>query len=237
MITRRLVRWTRGTWGILLLALGSVLGAGFSVSGATLELQARPRLRWVFDHFPVVGGTRADMVGTPTVRQDEAFTTLQFDGTDDALILPCSPLQGLNRFTIEILFRPDPDGQPEQRFFHTEDKAGRRVLMELRLESGTGHWCLDTYLHNSLDEHRTLIDRTKMHATGQWYWIALVYDGFTMAHYVNGVKELEGPVRFSPMVEGETSLGVRLNRVSWFKGQIRELRVHEEAIAANHLSR
>jgi hypothetical protein len=45
-----------------------------------------------------------------------------------------------------------------------------------------------------------------------------------MSDYVNGVKELQGPVNFAPMTDGRMSLGVRLNRVFWFKGCIKEIR-------------
>ena len=44
-----------------------------------------------------------------------------------------------------------------------------------------------------------------------------------MSHYVNGVKEMECEVEFEQMSGGQTSVGVRLNRVYWFKGAIREL--------------
>ncbi|MEJ2546077.1 MAG: T9SS type A sorting domain-containing protein [Calditrichaceae bacterium] len=46
-----------------------------------------------------------------------------------------------------------------------------------------------------------------------------------MSHYVNGIFEMSGNVEYSKMNSGQTSIGVRLNQRSWFKGAIRSLRV------------
>jgi acetyl esterase/lipase len=45
-----------------------------------------------------------------------------------------------------------------------------------------------------------------------------------MSHYVDGRREASGPVAFKALGPGRTSIGVRQNRVSWFKGRIREVR-------------
>jgi hypothetical protein len=81
----------------------------------------------------------------------------------------------------------------------------------------------------------TLLDRGKLHAADQWHWVALVFDGETMAHYVNGRKELEGKVAFRPMTRGRMSIGVRLNKVSWYKGCIREIRLTPRALQEQSL--
>ena len=41
-----------------------------------------------------------------------------------------------------------------------------------------------------------------------------------MTHYVDGVRELPGDVAFPPLGGGQTSIGVRQNLVSFFKGRI-----------------
>jgi hypothetical protein len=61
------------------------------------------------------------------------------------------------------------------------------------------------------------------------------YDGKKMKSFVNGKKELEGEINFSAMTEGKISLGVRLNKVDWFKGQIKEIRFHPEALKSQGL--
>ena len=98
-------------------------------------------------------------------------------------------------------------------------------------------WVLDTYLRANQDHNRTLIDRSKKHPTGQWHWVALVYDGEVMTNYINGVKEIEGEVLLPPMVEGAISIGVRQNKVSWYKGAIREVRFTREALKPASLQR
>ncbi|MEO5998946.1 MAG: LamG-like jellyroll fold domain-containing protein [Chitinophagaceae bacterium] len=94
-----------------------------------------------------------------------------------------------------------------------------------------GDWYLDTFLKNGkTNEGLTLIDSTKLHEGDNWYWAAMVYDGKKMTTYVNASLELEGDVNFVPMTTGEISLGVRLNKVNWFKGQIKEIRFNPVAL-------
>ena len=50
-------------------------------------------------------------------------------------------------------------------------------------------------------------------------------------------KELERAAKFERFGPGQTSLGVRQNRVYWFKGAIREVRFHDEAVAVEKLQR
>ncbi len=59
---------------------------------------------------------------------------------------------------------------------------------------------------------------------------ALVHDGREMAHYVDGQREASGPLAFRPLGPGRTSIGVRQNRVSWFRGRIRAIRFLPEAV-------
>jgi len=54
---------------------------------------------------------------------------------------------------------------------------------------------------------------------------------------VNGELELAGEVAFAPMTTGRTSIGVRQNRVSWFKGAIAEVRFTAVALSADRLMR
>ena len=70
-----------------------------------------------------------------------------------------------------------------------------------------------------------------------WHTAALAYDGRTMSHYVDGVREAGGDVTFAPLGPGRTALGARLNNVSWFKGRMRLLRVTREAPASSKLLR
>jgi hypothetical protein len=169
-------------------------------------------------------------------RKAAGAEALRFDGFDDGCVVAANPLQGFAQFTIEILFLPERGGLEEQRFFHAQDKEGRRLLFELRVNEAGDMWCLDTFLFS--DRGRlTLIDRTKWHSLGRWYWAAISYGDGRMIHYVNGTSQGEGRLEYSPMTDGETSLGVRLNRVHWFKGAIAEVRVTDRVLAPEELSR
>jgi hypothetical protein len=76
-----------------------------------------------------------------------------------------------------------------------------------------------------------------VHPTGRWYWIALTYDGQRMTHSIDGEQELTAQVTFGPMGPGQTSLGVRQNKVYWFKGGISTLRFHPTALTPPQLQR
>jgi hypothetical protein len=166
---------------------------------------------------------------------DEARTSIRFNGVSDGLILSTNPVDGWDQFTVEVFFKPDSDGPEEQRFVHFQDENANRGLIETRINPD-GRWALDTFLYNSsLDSGLTLLDRDINHPGDDWVWAALTYDGTTMSHYVNGNKELEGDIEFGPIGPGMISLGVRLNQVHWFKGEIQEIRFHPASLSASEL--
>jgi len=165
-----------------------------------------------------------EVLGNPEVEDGALF----FDGKDDALILDENPLEGLSAFTVEVLIRPDAGGAEAQRFFHIGEVDGDRMLLETRVTED-GHWVLDTYLQSG-DSSCVLIDRTKQHPLGEWAHVALVLEGGTMKHYVNGQLELQGDLDFRPINSGRTSIGVRLNKVHWYKGAIGSIRITPQAL-------
>jgi hypothetical protein len=176
-------------------------------------------------------------VGAPRVTEAEGEPALSFDGVKDGIFVPAIPVSGARQFTIEVLIFPANGGPAEQRFFHAQDNNDARALLETRLD-GQGKWWLDTYIVTGATTRGvTLVDRDQRHPTDRWYWVALRYDGKTMAHFVNGEKELEAPAHFVPLGAGQISLGVRQNRIHWFKGMIREVRFHTEAIPDEKLQR
>ncbi|MEW5981662.1 MAG: LamG-like jellyroll fold domain-containing protein [Acidobacteriota bacterium] len=173
-------------------------------------------------------------MGAPRVVEDPDGKAVEFDGVDDGLFVEYNPLAGLERFTIEVVFAPAPDGHQEQRFVHVEENGtGNRALIELRLLPDAV-WCLDTFLRHG-DASLTLIDRARTHATGVWHTAALAFEGQTMTHYVDGAMQGSGTVAFKPLGPGRTSLGVRQNLVSHFKGRIRLLRVTPDAVEPDSL--
>jgi len=191
---------------------------------------------WKLDQASTVGGLTPSLIGTPRVVEEDGAKAMVFDGAHDGILLPAVPLAGWKAFTVEILFRPAEGGLAEQRFVHVQDNATKwRLMIETRLDA-KGGWWLDTYLGGNASP-LTLIEPKLVHPTDRWYWAALRYDGKHMTSFVNGAKELEGDVAFGPMGAGQTSLGVRQNKVFWFKGAIREVRFSPTALADEKLQR
>lgn len=193
---------------------------------------------WSFKDLSSVNGVPWDVWGSPKIQLDGPDRGVRFDGKVDGLIAPTIPIANWKNFTVEILFCPDSEGGlPEQRFLHLEDEKKGRMLIELRILP-EGVWCLDTFLYSGPAQRSTLIDRTKMHSLGRWHWAAVTYGDGHMIHYVDGVKECEGSIQFEPMhAVGRTSVGVRQNKVSWFKGVIREVRFTPATLPPEKLQR
>lgn len=177
---------------------------------------------WQVDNISSIGGHSTTLLGSPAVIETGIGRAVQFDGIKDGLIVDALPLAGASEFTLEITFRPDADGPAEQRFLHLQqDGTENRILIETRVQGDK--WYLDTYIH-SPRANLALFDPNNTHPTGRWYSAALTYDGGTMRHYVNGVEEMSGNLPFTPLGPGKTSIGVRMNRVFWFKGAVRKVR-------------
>lgn len=189
---------------------------------------------WILDNLSTIGGFPVTVVGSPRCIETPMGKAVEFDGVADALLIDTNPIQGLRQFTIEALVEPAAGGPEEQRFLHVQEAAtDSRALLELRL-SPDATWCLDTFLKQGTNA-LTLIDRAARHRAAAWHAVALTYDGATMAHYVDGRREGAGAVVFGPLGAGRTSIGVRQNRVSWFKGRIRTIRFTPAALPADSL--
>jgi len=199
---------------------------------ATLNVVAAAEpVVWRLNTPESVGNLASTVLGNPV----GGAAGIVFDGAHDGILVPTNPIAGWTAFTVEILFSPADGGGAEQRFHHLEDANGSRALIELRLDP-SGQWWLDTFLRHD-DSQLTLIDSQKRHATGKWFWAALRYDGTTMTHFVDAEKECEGPVKFRSMADGRVSIGVRQNKVFWFKGAIREVRFTPAALPIDRLQR
>jgi hypothetical protein len=215
--------------------LAGILSLGIAGGCATESPRDRaaPTV-WTLRDASEVAGLATEVVGSPKVAASGAPRALVFDGKGDGVFVPVNPLEGWRAFTIEVRFRPDGTGGEEQRFLHIEDARRQRVLIETRVTPDK-QWALDTFLFQDAEHKLTLLDRKLLRPTDRWYWVALVYDGRKMSHYIDGVLELEGEVAFAPMTAGRTSIGVRQNLVSWFKGAIAEARFTPAALTASRL--
>ncbi len=184
---------------------------------------------WNINNLKNIGGNKVAVLDNPIVIDTPKGKAVQFDGVDDGIFLDSNPLTGASQFTIEIIFRPDSGGNKEQRFLHIGEVQGNRVLIETRLTEDN-RWFLDTFIKSGESE-RTLYAENFLHPISEWHHAALVYDGKSMRHFVNGVKELEGTVNYMPMKAGHTSIGCRMNKVYWFKGAIRKVRITHRVLS------
>lgn len=207
-------------------------GAPWGTKPLAAGVPARPPLPfeiWTFDRIQEIGGYPTRAIGHPRVIDTPLGRAVEFNGLDDALFIDAHPLAGAETFTWEAIFQPDPGGGPEQRFFHLQERnSENRLLFEIRVLGG--RWCLDSFAMSPAGS-KTLIDRERLHPLGNWYHVAMVYDGREFRHYVNGVLEGAAELKLSPQGDGHASVGARINRVSFFKGAIRLSRMTRGALA------
>ncbi len=179
---------------------------------------------WRFDSLSAIGGHPVKVEGAPRV----ADGAVVFDGAHDALFFDVHPLAGAAAWTWEVLFRPDPGGAPAQRFFHLQEQgSATRLLFEIR--TADGQWWLDSYAQSATGG-KALIDPAKRHPLGRWYAVEAVYDGSIYRNYVDGVLQNQAAIALAPQGAGTASVGVRINRVDYFKGAVREARFTRAAL-------
>jgi hypothetical protein len=218
---------SRGTV-ILASALGAVLLAWIGSA-------APPGETWTFDNLQKIGGHSVTVLGHPKVIDTPLGKAIEFNGVDDALFIDVHPLAGAETFTWEAVFRPD-GGAFEQRWFHLAEqdpKTGadtdNRMLFEVRIVDND-KWYLDTY-YEMAGVRSTLMNRRAMHPIGAWYRVAAVYDGKTFSNYVDGVQQNTVSAHLPVEGPGHTSVGVRINKLYYFKGAVRMARFTRRALA------
>lgn len=207
---------------------------------------------WTFSRPDKVGGLATEVLGEPRPVAGPGGRALAFDGVDDGLVVPSHPLAGASAFTIEAVFRPD-GGKFEQRWLHLAQDAadegvlggvrggvpggvsgGARMLFEVRVVEDA--WGLVATVTGS-GYDRTLTNPETRHPVGRWAHVAQVCDGRTYACFVDGVLQAQAQVAFRPQGPGRTSVGVRMNRVDWFKGAVREARFTRRALTPAEFKR
>ena len=192
---------------------------------------AQNQVLWEINNLEKIGGNDVIKYGNPKITNFGDFDAVEFDGIDDGILIDDSPLIGAESFTVEIIFMPYPGGLEEQRFLHIQQDDNNRMLIELRSTSDD-QWFLDSFI-KSQSSAVTLYAEAYPHTTNQWHHAALIYDNGTMTHYVDGNMEMSSPISYSTVTSGKTSFGVRQNKVSWFKGAIRLMKVTHKALTSD----
>ena len=214
-------------------------GAACLVAGPALAAAKSSAVVWTFDRLDGVGGEITHVEGAPMVIDTPLGKAVLFDGVDDALFIDRHPLAGAATFTFEALIRPD-GGEFAQRWFHLASDepapvpnapptppSNTRFLFELRVVGE--QWYLDAFV-NGPGYKQTLIFPDKLFPIGRWHHVAQTYDGETYRAYVNGQVQGEARIAFTPQGPGRASVGVRMNRMNYFKGAIRQARFTPSAL-------
>jgi hypothetical protein len=190
---------------------------------------------WTFDRLDNIGGHKTIVLGEPKIIDSPVGKAVEFDGVDDALFIDRHPLAGAATFTFEALIRPD-GGAFAQRWFHLASDeptpapatpSNTRFLFELRVVGE--QWYLDAFV-NGPGYKQTLVFPDKLFPIGRWHHVAQTYDGETYRAYVNGQLQGEARIAFTPQGPGRASVGVRMNRMNYFKGAIRQARFTPQAL-------
>jgi hypothetical protein len=209
--------------------LALALGAPFARPAAAQEEV------WRFDQTKVFSGHETQVLGHPQVVSTELGKAVAFNGVDDAIFFPTHPLAGATTWTWEMIFKPDADGNPEQRVFHLQsvepatgvDILNERMLFEIRIVNG--QWCLDSFA-TAQGQSRTLLNCDKLHPFGAWYRVTAVYDGKMLHNYVGDELQGEGELALPAERPGRASLGTRIDLRDYFKGSVYEARFTRRAL-------
>jgi hypothetical protein len=188
---------------------------------------------WTFDRLDNIGGHKTTVLGQPKVIDSPIGKAVEFDGVDDALVIDNHPLAGATAFTWEAVFRPD-GGEAQQRWFHLSEQdpatgadTDSRMLFEIRVVGD--EWYLDSHWQSGA-AFKTLMNREARHRLGAWYHVASVYDGKEFSNYVDGVRQGGGEAKLAPHGPGHSSVGMRINKVFYFKGAVRLARFTRRAL-------
>ena len=95
---------------------------------------------------------------------------------------------------------------------------------------------LDSY-NQSGAANQALMNGTALHPLGSWYHVASVYDGKEFSNYVDGVREGSAELHLAAHGPGHASVGVRINKVFYFKGAVHLARFTRRALAPSEFLR
>ncbi len=167
-------------------------------------------------------------LGEPQLVDSKLGPAVRFSGKE-AYFLNTNPLAGMEEVTVEAVFRPDADGSFEQRFLHLGEASGERIMLETRVKPD-GNWYFDAYVKRPDEEGCALIDSNLTHPAEQWYHAAFVCRKDSLFSYINGQSEKSAAFAYQAINKGIASVGVRQNKVCFFKGQMYRIRITPRAL-------
>jgi Concanavalin A-like lectin/glucanases superfamily len=226
-------------------SIAAFAGMAMATNGAFAQTSDSDIVVWNIDRLDSIGGNPAHVDGQPRIITTRAGKSVEFDGIRDGLFGEKHPLAGFSRFTFEAPVRPD-GGEQAQRWFHlaqtdpatgldattdpanpTSDKNARFTFV-LRVVVGDKVY-FESFTHGPTYQS-ALLDETELHPVGQWYVVTQTYDGVTHRSYVDGTLEMEGLLNYVPQGPGHSTIGIRINHVSPFKGAVMRARFAPRAL-------
>ena len=191
---------------------------------------------WSLDDLKIIGGHNVTVFGNPEVVDTELGKAVKFDGEGDMLLVDFNPLGSTTEFTVEVVLKPEA-AYPENskpRFLHfqdPDDPDAKRLMVELRLNEKNQCY-LDAFLKTDTS-NLALIDEKLVHPTEEWLHAAVTYKNNILTTYINGEKQLSGQIGYKDAFinpTGKVAIGGRMNRVDYFQGLIKTLKVSRVAL-------
>lgn len=208
----------------------SLLFICFSVISNGQNQVIKTKTEWLLSKLIQEKSNEIEINGNPQIVNSPYGEAISFNGIDDALFLKELPLESIPEFTVEMIFKPELNAPFEQRVLHIGEITKDRMLLEIRAVGS--NWYFDGYACSGTNK-KALIDENKIHPLGKWYHVAFVVTKNSLTTYVNGKQELKEEFSFLPIESGSTSIGVRMNKVSWFKGAIYKIRISPKVLESS----
>ena len=189
---------------------------------------------WKFDRLDSIGGHKTTVLGEPKVIDSPVGKA----SSSMASMMVCSST--ITRSPAPKLLPGKPSSAPmavngsSDGFISASRIPTPAPTLETAcsLKSGSSmkHGIL-TASTKSGTEDATLMNRNALHPLGAWYHVASVYDGKEFRNYVNGVQEGAASVYLAAHGPGHASVGMRINKVSYFKGAVHLARFTRKALS------
>jgi hypothetical protein len=152
----------------------------------------------------------------------DANACFDFDGSNDAVVIPYSASLNAATFSISGWIKRDADSGAAETIINSR---GSNTGYSVRISSGDklGFVLADGAAASENSGTTSL-------AVGTWYHIAVTYDGTNARVYVNGALELTAADAYSANTTTALYIGTRDNGTERFNGKIDELTYHGSTV-------